>query len=271
MDNANSFDVLAPKLCAAGDYFICAVDWPGHGLSSHRSLDAQYAVTDLPWFALEASRALFADDPFTLLGHSMGGAAATLLAGAHPDQDRVAATVCIEALGPLSRVAADAPNHLQRHLSRRHKLTARKEAGARKAYPTLESCVRARLQTVAGLPGEQTMSEEAAQRLVDRGAEWDDEDDCYYFRHDAMVLGSSASYLTEEQVLAVLRNIKGPLLSIVAEQGWPHSKADMDRRAEAVRGAQRRRVRGSHHCHLDPDTADETAEAIAGFLARHAG
>ena len=43
LDNAASFQPLMPYLA---DYHVIAIDWPGHGLSSHRSEDAHYHFID---------------------------------------------------------------------------------------------------------------------------------------------------------------------------------------------------------------------------------
>ncbi|MGD8323921.1 MAG: alpha/beta fold hydrolase, partial [Gammaproteobacteria bacterium] len=73
LDNAGSFDLLAPQL--SGVHLI-ALDCAGHGLSGHRSPDATYNVwQDVPDVFAVASRLGW--DRFTLLGHSRGAAIAS--------------------------------------------------------------------------------------------------------------------------------------------------------------------------------------------------
>jgi pimeloyl-ACP methyl ester carboxylesterase len=57
LDNANTFDRLAPPLAAAGLRVIC-IDFPGHGKSAHRSPDAVYAFTDYVYYAWALAKQL---------------------------------------------------------------------------------------------------------------------------------------------------------------------------------------------------------------------
>jgi len=52
LDNVNTFDAMAPVLARAG-YLLVAMDFPGHGLSSRRSIDSTLHIMDLPFYANE--------------------------------------------------------------------------------------------------------------------------------------------------------------------------------------------------------------------------
>jgi pimeloyl-ACP methyl ester carboxylesterase len=106
MDNCRSFHYLAPtiiqhytsslmngeqqKSASSGSCQIVALDFPGHGLSSHKSLDGPPALlAESAFYVNEVLHQLNWDHeskPFTLIGHSMGAGIACLYAAAFPEQ-----------------------------------------------------------------------------------------------------------------------------------------------------------------------------------------
>lgn len=109
MDNCRSFHHFAPSLLSKlqlpeSAVELVALDFPGHGWSSHKSVDgppvllaesAFYvaeAVQQLQWAATTTTTdsttgtAVAVPLPFTLIGHSMGAAISCLYAAAFPEQ-----------------------------------------------------------------------------------------------------------------------------------------------------------------------------------------
>ncbi|NP_001008071.1 serine hydrolase-like (pseudogene) isoform X2 [Xenopus tropicalis] len=82
LDNANSFNKLIPLLPQG--YHYVALDFTGHGLSSHKPPGARYDFID---FVIDAYKALVAlgREKVTVLGHSLGGLVGTLLASIYPE------------------------------------------------------------------------------------------------------------------------------------------------------------------------------------------
>src|SRR5690606_28472850 len=103
LDNAGSFDLLAPRLAGCR---LVAVDAAGHGRSGFRAPDASYAL----WHDV-ADLAGVADalgwETFSLVGHSRGAGTAMLLAGTFPE--RIERLVLIEGGVPLVDAASEAP------------------------------------------------------------------------------------------------------------------------------------------------------------------
>ena len=82
LDNAASFLPLAPFLDGIE---LVAIDMPGHGRSAHLPAGADYSFAGALANLLDVADAL-GWDRFGLLGHSMGGAIASLLAAACPER-----------------------------------------------------------------------------------------------------------------------------------------------------------------------------------------
>ncbi|CAK8999535.1 unnamed protein product, partial [Durusdinium trenchii] len=272
LDNSNSFLELAPALADLG-FLVVAPDWPGHGRSQHRSLDASYLATDLPWYAAEVAQEL-SWTRFGLLGHSMGAAAATLMAASHyPSEEALVALCCVEMLGPIARPARHSPQHLRKGLHSREKFLARQLRGVEKVYGSLEDCIQARLRTVKALPGDQRLTSLSARRLVERAVQTFEDDalgSSWRFRHDTRLNSPSPSYYSEEQVLVLLRHITVPSLLLEADpeggHAWPRDHLWWEARKAAVKGLRCQQLPGGHHLHLDEDTAPACVEAIATFL-----
>ncbi|NCO20290.1 MAG: alpha/beta hydrolase, partial [Gammaproteobacteria bacterium] len=96
LDNALSFAPLWPLLDTLD--LVC-LDFPGHGESLPRPATARYHFDDYVFDVLAAADAL-GWDRFHLLGHSLGGAVASVTAAACPE--RVISLSVIEGLGPLT-------------------------------------------------------------------------------------------------------------------------------------------------------------------------
>jgi pimeloyl-ACP methyl ester carboxylesterase len=109
LDNAATFDRMGPHLAAAGIRLV-SIDFPGHGMSTHRSPDAVYHFTDYVYYALAVARKL-GWKRFSILGHSLGAAIGIALAGTYPES--VLRVVSVEALGLISKPAHAAPQTLR--------------------------------------------------------------------------------------------------------------------------------------------------------------
>ncbi len=245
LDNAASFSGLGPLL---GGVRLVALDLPGHGHSDHKAPGASYDFLDWVVDVADAADAL-GWERFALLGHSMGGAIASLAAGTL--RERVTRAVFVEGLGPIAVPAAEAPARLERAIAQR----------ARPPKPSREQPDRAAAaaplrQAVAGL------GEEGARALVERGTR--EAPGGMAWRSDARLRGTSPFRITEEHVRAFLARIACPTLLVRARDGYPFDAAVLAGRAAAVPGLRLLTVDGGHHVHLD--APGRVAPAIDAFL-----
>lgn len=248
LDNAASFDALAPLLC--GHFHIVAIDFPGHGRSDWRAPGAWYHTVDYLSDALAAADAL-RWQRFGLLGHSLGAAVASMLGGACGD--RIERLLLIEGLGPLTNTADDALPQLARALADR----ANANAKSLRVFADLDEAVTARMRA-------NDLSRAAAQALVERGVR-PVENGLTWSTDPRLLLASPVRY-TEEQILAVLRGIRAPAGLILAQPEQPYMpRAAMDARIAQVQGMEVARIAGTHHLHMeDPGPV---ADALLKFRA----
>ncbi len=246
LDNAASFDFLAPEL---SDYYIVAIDLPGHGLSGFIPEGASYHLMDVVANVIR----IFDELNWTkaiLLGHSLGAAIGSIVASAFPE--RVEKLIMIDAIGPLSEDVVQGPQRLGRAVA---KLIA---AGKhqRSVYPTLEGMAKYRAETGG-------ISVEAALRLTERGCET--VDGGYTWRFDRRLLLPSLTYMTEEQVRVFLRDIKVPSLLLSGDDGIMIDNPLLEQRIAEVKNIVHTSIQGHHHIHMDSHQA--VAGAIQQFLA----
>ncbi|CAM9411759.1 unnamed protein product, partial [Hapterophycus canaliculatus] len=140
LDNTGSFDLLGPALAKEG-LEVVAMDFPGHGRSQHMSKDAWYSILEYPEYVVEAARSL-GWDKFSLVGHSMGGAVASLVAASFPDM--VERCVFLDILGPFTLSPGTSPKGLRASIASRRKLLSKEP----KPYASFEEAVRTRLKSV---------------------------------------------------------------------------------------------------------------------------
>lgn len=242
LDNANSFDGLAPLL--AKQFYVIAIDLPGHGHSSHLPEGCYYHFTDAIFTVIEIITALKLDKVH-LLGHSMGACLASLLAGIVPDI--IESMTLIEGLGPFSAPEHTACEQLTKYAS----YLEHKKASASRGYSTLDAA--ARVRAAKGY-----VSLEIATQLSERALKV--ADGRYHWRHDRRLTIPSPLRLTEEQVLSCLRAIRCKSLLISAHNGFSFDTQLMKARLEAVKGIQTVELEGGHHIHM------EQPEAVAALI-----
>lgn len=245
LDNAASFDTLAPML---PDLHLVAVDLPGHGRSEHRPPGLVHHFVDWVPEVAAAADAL-GWDAFTLVGHSMGAGIATLVPPIFPD--RVRRVVLLEGSGPLAADAVKAPLQLAAALDDE----AKASQATPRVFPDLESAVSARMRDTDLTP-------EAAQRLVERGAE--KVEDGVRFTFDPRLKTRSRLRFTETQVLAFLEAIECPVLAVRASRGWPIPEDIVKRRMKAIPRLELVEVEGGHHVHLTHP--ERVAPSVAEFF-----
>ncbi len=243
LDNANSFDPIAYYL--QNDYYLIAVDLPGHGHSSHLPEGSNYHFIDGLFIIVEIINALKLEKVH-LLGHSLGACLSSIVAGIAPE--RFLSLSLIEGLGPFTHPAETAWTQLSQY---RNYLTQEKIKKP-KGYSQFDRATLAR-----ALKG--YVSLEIAKILCERGLI--KKRGLFYWRHDRRLLAPSPLQMTEEQVLSCLRKINVKTYLFWASEGFSFNYELIQKRIKAVQNLQLERMEGGHHIHM------EKPEAIATLLA----
>jgi pimeloyl-ACP methyl ester carboxylesterase len=242
LDNANSFDLLAPYLST--NFYLVAVDLPGHGHSSHLPPGCYYHLIDGIFTTLQIIDALQCKQVH-LLGHSLGGCLASVIAGVAPE--RVKSVACIEALGPLT-----APDYAcQKQLALYVHNDPLIDSKPKKSYPSLQIAAEAR--ATRGY-----LSVMLAKILCERGMY--EEDGAFYWRHDKRLLVPSPLRMTEAQVLSCLSTITAKSMLCWANEGFEFGEEKMQARIKAVKELRVVQLSGGHHIHM------EKPEEVGGLL-----
>jgi len=245
LDNAGSFDLLAPELPGC---HIVAIDAAGHGLSGNRSADSGYNIWQDLNDILDVTEAL-GWDRFSLLGHSRGGAVATLFSACFPA--RVDRLLLIDGGLPMVGEAEDAPENLGQVLEKMRELRGR---GGR-VYSSRRQAIDERVN------GFSPVSEAAAEILARRslaevpgGWQW---------QADQRLKAGSEIRFTRELLRPFLERVEAPTICVLAEQS-PFAGFDTFRELlPLIRGIEVHRIPGRHHFHLEG-----AAPAIATLLNR---
>lgn len=248
LDNAASFSNLVPHL---SDYNLTALDLAGHGLSDHRPDGSFYHLWD---YALDVISVLNASTQSAwLVGHSMGGAVAMLVAALAPD--KVRGLIILDSMGPATATPEERVTTMQRAMQKMLK----KRSGRFSRYAAQEDLIYARMH------GFTELSYEAAKVLVERGStvtngEW-------VWRADHKLSFPSPFRMDDASVKAFIQSIKCPTMALVANQGiYSQQQELVESRAKAFPWIKLKRLDGNHHFHLEPNTATYIAKEIHRFI-----
>ncbi len=243
LDNANSFDLLAPYL--SDKFYLVAVDLPGHGHSSHLPSGNYYHLIDGIFTTIQIIDAL-EKEQVHLLGHSLGGCLASLIAGIAAD--RILSVAFIDALGPLT--SPDVTCHKQLSHFLQDGLCI--EDSPSKPYSSLKLAAQARAKRGY-------LSLTHAEILCERGMY--EKDGAFFWRHDKRLLAPSPLRMTEAQVLSCLSAINAKSMLCWATLGFAFDEERMQTRIESVKDLTVVELSGGHHIHM------ENPEVVGQLLA----
>lgn len=246
LDNAASFDIIAPQL----DADIVALDLAGHGHSYHRSPQASYNIwEDLPDIVRVADALQW--PRFDVIGHSRGAIISALLATALPE--RINGAVLLDGLrpNPISEpdFAAQLGIFLREHLAPQRVLTI---------YDSVEKAIKVRCR--AG-----DMSESSAALIAQRGllkTEAGHTQDGWYWRHDPRLRFASAVKMSQQNIDSVMNKLaKMPHRVFFTENGLGavlKAHGELERWARELNSEM---LPGRHHFHME-----EQATALAARI-----
>lgn len=243
LDNANSFVPMMPYLPA---FDLVAIDLPGHGYSE--PLPGSYNFHELSYVLYRIVEALQWPSCH-VVGHSLGGGIAPLLAVAHPPS--VQSLTLIEASGPLSESADLLPKRMVKAFNDR--LDPKRIQS--RLFKEKQEAVDSRLRATK-------MHTASAKLIIDRQLQKTEEG--YRWRFDPRWRYASPQYQTEEQVRAVLQAVTCPALTVLADEGYLVHRDVTDARLACFESHESITLTGHHHLHMD--TPEPVAAAINRFL-----
>lgn len=230
LDNAASFFSLMQALHhLCPDLHLCAIDLPGHGLSSHRAGYYPFHdyIDDIDQLLLNLS-----PNKRLLVGHSLGALIASCYSAAFPEQ--VSGLVQIEGYGPLAEEESETVSRLREGVLSRQRIR-RKPA---RAFASLQDAIERRAKVNHLLP--EQIAPIVTRGVVERDSQW-------YWRHDIKLQSQSLYRMSWQHAHSIRQHITCPQVVILGEQGFSHLQSFRQDASEAI---QIELVAGGHHCHL---------------------
>ena len=244
LDNAASFLPLMPYL---SNRKLIALDWPGHGFSSHRSQDAHYHFIDWVYDLVQ----LFDTTQWPaidIVAHSMGGMVATAFAAAFPE--KVRSLTLLDSIGFVSDKPENTTEQLRKGLtSRLQGLSKQKNK-----HPSVESAVKARVSV-------SDMGFEQAQLIVKRGLV--QQGGNYIWRADSRLRNTSPYRLTVEQAKQMISDVKCPVHLIYGDKGLDMVHIGIKEFSALFNDLTLHQVAGGHHVHME--APEQVAQKITAF------
>lgn len=252
LDNAASFIPLMsalPTEMLINNQFV-AIDWPGHGQSSHRSHDAHYHFFDYVydllelfeinnWHFAEEGAEESGEGGIDIVAHSMGAMVASAFAAAFPE--KVKSLTLIDSLGFICANAEESTAQLRKGMLSRLK-TAQITAKNSQRYFTKETAVKARLAV-------SDLTEENATLLVNRSLSKVEEGYCW--RSDPRLRTISPYRITMEQAKQLIADIHCPVQLIYGDKGMAMVQQGIDNFALLLKEFSMIKLKGGHHVHME--------------------
>jgi pimeloyl-ACP methyl ester carboxylesterase len=231
LDNAASFIPLMNEL---PEFNWTAIDLPGHGNSYHRPEHCHYHFIDWISDLISIIKVKYNNEPVIIVGHSLGGMLATVLAGVYPEL--VKKLVVIDAVGLVTQ-SEDATD-IRKALDSRVVQSKKRKT----KHISFETAVKARAN--AG-----DIKSSSAELLVTRIIM--ETNDGFLWKTDQRLRTSSPVRLSEQQSISIIQHIKAPTLLCIAKDGYEMVKVGYKKYKVYYPNLIKKEVLGSHHCHMD--------------------
>lgn len=261
LDNAGTFDTLIPLL--PSDFSYLAIDFPGHGLSSHLPSGCFYHAEDYVT-TLEKIRSKYKWNQISLIAHSMGSQVSFLYASVFPEKVNL---VC--ALDTLKIEYDGIDSITQRFLRQARKLAELNENDEQKLPEYSYNDIVQR--TYEGLM--KSVDLDKVEHLVERAIKPSDSDPSKFsFTRDIRVKFMQKFVVEHDVCWEFIKRIQAPYLFIRSDDKiLSESEANILEAVDCFREHNERfemvRVKGTHHFHLNHP--ELIAGKIADFLVKY--
>ena len=249
LDNALSFARLAPLLKG---YRVLSIDLSGHGLSSHRSPDANYHIWDDIPQLLDIVEQMGVDS-LHVVGHSRGAAVAGAFAVAL--EDKCASLSMLDGMISRSFENDNGAELFKGSIAERKKYMSRPP----RIFSSVEDFINSRSRY--------GFTRENAELLVPRALK--QVEGGWLLLSDPKLFGCSTVKLSEEASDSFYRAMKAPVAAITGDEGF-FTSDDAQARIAGIKALVDRFypvvVAGPHHFHMEGDV-QALADMLVGFFA----
>ncbi|CAH1272988.1 SERHL2 [Branchiostoma lanceolatum] len=256
LDNANTFDTLAPLL--PKDLYFVSLDLPGHGRSSHFPLGMSYKYEN---YLMDVHRVVQALGwkKFSFIAHSLGGSVAIMYSAVFPAS--VERLTILDISGPLYRPLEGTVERLADAVNR--KLDVEKTSELPPHVYSREVALNKLLQ------GNAWVTRKSGAVLLERGTR-EVEGGLVYTR-DLNLKTLAFFSLTAEQSEELVKGVKCPVLLLSATERLAPPEYDLERsqrflplfKANSSQFTELQ-IEGNHHVHLN--NPERLAPHISAFF-----
>lgn len=258
-DNCGTFNTLIPLL--PKDWRFVAIDFPGHGLSSHRPDGCFYTF---PLYVADVRRVVEALQwkRFSIIGHSMGGNVAGLFSALYPEM--VESVVLLDTYGFLPTEMTDMFKNMRKGINDQIDYDSQMDKRKEKVY-TYEKA-KERLKTA-----NPSLSDQSADILLERAVR--EVEGGFIFTRDFRINLKNIANNNIQQCLYMLSLVKARVMLLLANEGLfktftlPDGYGDMIRTSWTDQKATILEIEGDHHIHLNKP--ESMASIITDFLQPH--